>query len=58
MAYRLNDRAVFVYGFAKSERASISNRELKALKQLVQVQLRLTPAQLQLALQQGVLIEV
>ena len=28
LAYRAGDRSVFVYGFAKSERASISTKEL------------------------------
>ena len=57
-AYRSGDCAFLVYGYAKNERDSINDRELKALKQLAAVQLSLTPAQLRVALQQGALIEV
>lgn len=31
LAYRLGDRAFFVYGFAKNERDNIDDKELKAL---------------------------
>ena len=58
LAYRLGDRAIFVYGFAKNERDNIDDKELKALKQLAAIQLGLTPARLAHALQTGKLIEV
>ena len=32
IAYRIKDRAFFVYGFAKNKRANIQDNELKALK--------------------------
>lgn len=32
LAYKVADKAFFVYGFAKNTRANISDRELKALK--------------------------
>ncbi len=34
LAYRANNKAFFVYGFAKNARANISEDELKALKNL------------------------
>ena len=34
MVYQQADKAFFVYGFAKNERANISDKELKALKLL------------------------
>lgn len=58
LAYRMRDRAFFVYGFAKNERDNIDDKELKALKQLAAIQLGLTPTQLAHALQEGKLIEV
>lgn len=58
VAYRLKDRAFFVYGFAKNERDNIDEKELKALKQLASIQLKLSQAQLEHALTTGVLIEV
>lgn len=35
IAYRANDRAVFLHGFAKSEKDNISNDELAAMRKLV-----------------------
>jgi len=32
LAYQVNDKAFFVYGFAKNERSNINTEELKALK--------------------------
>ena len=58
LAYRLGNRAFFVYGFAKNERDNIDDKELKALKQLAAIQLGLLPAQLEHALREGKLIEV
>ena len=34
VAFRQDDKAFFIYGFAKSERANVSGDELKALKLL------------------------
>ena len=34
LAFRIEDKAFFVYGFAKSSRANIGTRELKVLKLL------------------------
>ena len=32
IAYQLQDRAFFIYGFAKNKRSNISNKELQALQ--------------------------
>ena len=32
IAYQVQDRAFFIYGFAKNKRANISNKELQALQ--------------------------
>ena len=58
LAYRLGDRAFFVYGFAKNERDNIDDRELKVLKQLASGLLGWTSQQLVHALREGKLIEV
>jgi len=58
LAYRLGDCAFFVYGFAKNERDSIDDRELKALKLLASALLGWTPEQTGHALREGALIEV
>jgi hypothetical protein len=58
LAYRLGDRAFFVYGYAKNERDNIDDKELKALKRLAAVYLGFDAAQLARALTEGNLIEV
>lgn len=58
VAYKIENKAFFIYGFAKNERANISTKELKALKLLAQHILNYSPGELQIAEQQGELIEV
>lgn len=47
-----------MYGFAKSERANISAKELKALKRLADEMLGYTAAQVSVAHKAGELIEL
>lgn len=58
VAFRLDDKAFFIYGFAKNERANIGQKELKALKLLAGELLRLDPGALRKAIDAGELIEV
>lgn len=58
LAYRVGDKAFFVYGFAKSARANISDRELKALKLYADTLLNYSKAELNKAVKSGELIEV
>ena len=58
MVYQQNNKAFFVYGFAKNERASISDKELKALKLLAAQLLGYTNPALVKAIKAGELIEV
>lgn len=58
LAYRLGDKAFFVYGFMKNERDNIDETELKTLKKLALIQLSLSPADLAHALRERKLIEV
>ena len=58
LAFRIGDRAVFLYGYAKNERDNIDAQELKALKRLAAEVLGWTVVQLDVALAQGKLIEV
>lgn len=48
LAYKVDDKAFFVYGFAKNARANISANELKALKRLAKTE----------AIKHGALFEV
>ena len=58
VVYQQADKAFFVYGFAKNERANISNKELKALKLLATELLSYTKPALAKAIKAGELIEV
>jgi hypothetical protein len=58
VVYRQADKAFFVYGFAKNERANISEKELKALKLLATQLLGYTNPALAKAIHAGELTEV
>ncbi len=58
VVYQQANKAFFVYGFAKSERANISGKELKALKLLATQLLGYTNPALVKAIEAGELIEV
>ena len=58
VAFRQGDKAFFIYGFAKNERANISDKELKALKLLARELLSYTKPALAKAAKAGELIEV
>jgi len=56
--FRAGRDSFFVYGFAKSERANISAKELKALKKLADELLGYSEAQIASAAKAGELIEL
>ena len=56
--FRTDDKAFFVYGFAKSERENIRDDELAAFRLLATELLAYTPEQLETAREAGVLIAV
>jgi hypothetical protein len=56
--FRVGSHRFFARGFAKSDKANVSAKELKALKQLADVLLGFSDAQLEAAQAAGELIEV
>lgn len=56
--FKVGGHCFFAHGFAKSERANVSAKELKALKQLAGLLLGFSEEQLQSARVSGELIEV
>ena len=58
LAYKVDEKAFFVYSFAKNARANISVDELKALKCLAKELLAYRDSVLAEAIKHGVLIEV
>jgi hypothetical protein len=58
LAFKVGDKAFFMYGFAKNQQDNISAKELKALKAMAKQVLGYTPAQLKVVLNAGEFIEV
>ena len=58
VAFRQGNKAFFIYGFAKNERANVSNKELRALKLLAKELMNYTAAALTKAMKAGELIEI
>lgn len=58
VAYRRGQRAVFLFGFGKSERSNIRDDELAELQAQSRVLLRLTDDEVEIAIKQQVMMEV
>ena len=58
LAFLINKKAFFIYGFAKSKLDNIDDKELKALKKLAKIYLHLTETELNKAVQESKLIKV
>ena len=58
VAFMQGDKAFFIYGFAKNERANVSDKELRALKMLAKELLNYAAPVLAKAMKAGELIEI
>ncbi|ANV90154.1 type II toxin-antitoxin system RelE/ParE family toxin [Picosynechococcus sp. PCC 8807] len=58
LAINQGDRCFFIYGFSKSERSNIDEREKEALKKLARFYLSLPKQDLKIAQDAGELVEV
>ena len=58
VAFKQGNKAFFIYGFAKNERANVSDKELRALKMLAKELMSYTTAALTKATKAGELIEI
>ena len=58
LLFRSGDRAIFTFGFAKSDKANLSAEELAAFKKAARLTLGFTQVQLDALAQTGTLIEV
>ncbi len=56
--FRLEERAFFVFGFAKNDQASLSAQDLKNLRNLAKEMFRYDDTQLDIAVYQGSLQEI
>ena len=58
VAFKQGDKVFFIYGFAKNERANVSDKELRALKMLAKELLNYAAPVLAKAMKAGELIEI
>lgn len=58
VAFKVVDKAFFMFGFAKNQRDNIDTKELKALKLMAKELLGYSQQQLKIAIHKGELIEV
>ncbi len=58
VAFKMNDRVIFVYGFSKNEKSNITKKEEDVLKDLAKVYFSYKEDQIKKAIKDGVLIEV
>ncbi|MBX9589084.1 MAG: type II toxin-antitoxin system RelE/ParE family toxin [Hyphomonadaceae bacterium] len=58
IAYRAGARGFFMYGFAKSERDNVNDRELTIIKRAAQVLMRMTDDEIETALAAKELAEI
>lgn len=58
LAYKVDDKAFFVYGFAKNARSNIKDEELKALKLYAKTLFGYSDREIVKAVKAGILIEV
>ncbi|MBO5651755.1 MAG: type II toxin-antitoxin system RelE/ParE family toxin [Selenomonas sp.] len=58
LCLRFDDKAFFLYGFSKSERSNINDRELLALKKQAKILLSLSAEIIESMLDDGVLMEI
>ena len=58
ICFKRNDRALFIHGFAKSEKSNLTGKELIAFKELAKVFLSLSESEIDSAIINGDFVEV
>jgi len=58
ICYKRNDRAIFIHGFSKNDKANLSSRELHAFKAFSKILLGLSQDSIAIAIENGDFIEV
>ena len=58
ICFKNNDRAIFIHGFSKSEKSNLSHKELIALRELSKILLSFSVEKLNIAIENGDLLEV
>ncbi|MFN8577938.1 MAG: type II toxin-antitoxin system RelE/ParE family toxin [Candidatus Sericytochromatia bacterium] len=58
LAFKINNKSFYMYGFAKNKMDNINNKELEALKLLASILLNYSDKQIEIALEKGELVEI
>ena len=58
ICYRKEDRAIFIHGFAKNDKANLSPKELRVFKELARIIMQFSAGEIQAAIKNGDFIEV
>jgi len=58
ICFKKDHRAIFVHGYAKNQKATVSKKELEVLRRVAEVLLNLSPEQVENSLKTGTFIEV
>lgn len=58
ICFKKDDRAIFIHGFAKNEKANLSKREIVAFKALAEILVNLSSEEIETAVLDGDFIEV
>lgn len=58
IAFKVDNKAIFIYGFSKGEKSNISKEEEESLKELAKIYFGYNENQINKAIKTGVLIEV
>ncbi len=58
ICYKKEDKAIFIHGFAKNEKANLSQKELRIFKEFSQIIMKLSASELKVAIKNGDFIEV
>lgn len=58
LAYKSNDRIIFMYGFSKNEKANITEEEKKALRRLARIYINFSDEEIKKATEKRELMEI
>jgi hypothetical protein len=58
ICFKKDHRAIFVHGYAKNQKASVSKKELEAFRRVAEILLNLSPDQVENSIRTGTFIEV
>jgi hypothetical protein len=58
LGFKLKKRAIFIHGFAKSQRDNISENEFEVMKEIAAIWINADEKNIKLSIKEGILVEV